>query len=151
VNEGPIQITSSLEIVFTLARAVLDPNDPHTYVTAYDHLSHASTIISTHSPINANCIRCLSSAFHHLAGSLYQSGKYGGATRFLRDSCAFGTKALEVKKLGDARVAQETEEQEAWRALETQLYRRWELLAVCYVKIGEKKVSHYVTVNARLH
>jgi hypothetical protein len=43
---------------------------------------------------------------------------------------------------------QETEEQGAWRALETQLFRRWELLAVCYAKIGEKKVSHYITVHS---
>ena len=31
-------------------------------------------------------------------------------------------------------------EMEGWKQLEEQLYRRWELLGVCYVKIGDRKV-----------
>jgi separase len=30
---------------------------------------------------------------------------------------------------------------EGWRQLEEQLYRRWELLGVCYSKIGDRKVG----------
>ena len=39
-------------------------------------------------------------------------------------------------------------EMEGWKQLEEQLYRRWELLGVCYVKFGDRKVCVNVVVGS---
>src|ERR1700722_2518292 len=131
-------MVTALDTLFVLARAVIDPNDSSTYEPAFEHLSRASDLVNTRSPTNANYVRCVSGAFHHLAGCLYQNDRYGVAIRFLREGCVLGGRALDLK--GQRDDSEETPEA-VWTALKEQLYRRWELLAVCYLKTGEKKVS----------
>ena len=84
----------------------------------------------------ANYMRCVSGAFYNLAGSLYQATRYGAAVPFLKESCALGGKALRLPRA----VSKSTNENE-WQQLEEQLFRRWELLAACYSKNGDRKVG----------
>ena len=53
---------------------------------------------------------------------------------------AIGTKAVarrpKEKNTGEEKVR----EKEGWKQLEETLFRRWELLGICYMKIGDKKV-----------
>ena len=86
----------------------------------------------------ANYIRCVSGAFYNVAGSLYQATRYGAAVPFLKESCALGGKALRLPRP----VPQSGHEKE-WRQLEEQLFCRWELLAVCYSKNGDRKVGTF--------
>jgi separase len=142
-----------LDTLFALARSTLDPADAQTYEPAYNYLLRCSHLIgpgsvsATVSASGANWIRCVSGAFYHLAGTLYQSGRYGGAVRFLKEGCLLGVKALnairEVRKGNGkgAGKAEAIENVEEWKSLEEQLYRRWELLAVSYSKIGERRVG----------
>ena len=118
----------------------------NTYGIAYDFLAQAARLLEIESSQDgvitqqANFTRCVSGAFHHLAGTLYQNGRYAHAVRFLKEACVLGERALGVyqgRREGDG----ETESIEGWRLLEDQLYRRWELLAVCYSKMGERKVG----------
>lgn len=90
---------------------------------------------------------------------MYQSGKHGAAIGFLKEGCALGVKALILRRgagAGSAIVAcggEEDEDQadkkveEGWKQLEEGMYRRWELLGVCYSKIGDRKVSHLPGVS----
>ncbi|KAG1717162.1 hypothetical protein EDB19DRAFT_1941531, partial [Suillus lakei] len=55
---------------------------------------------------------------HNLAGTVYQSSKYGGVD----DS-------------------EDGEREEGWKQLEEQMFRRWELFAVCYSKMGDRKLT----------
>lgn len=124
-------------------------HNPDTYTPTLDLLNRAIILLDS-APDNtnailvsarANYIRCISGAYHNLAGSLYQNSKYGGAVRFLKEACALGARALHVRA-GAMHDDGEGGEQEAgWRQLEEQLFRRWELLAVCYSKIGDRKVA----------
>jgi separase len=132
-----------------LARSTLILSDPTTYAPAYDCLARAASLISSN-PLPAgadiaNYTRCISSAFHNIAGSFYQSGKYGPAVRFMRRSCDLGEQALELKRLKkDKDDEQEsTSQQEGWRSLEQQILGRWELLGVCCSKIGDRHVSYF--------
>ena len=84
----------------------------------------------------ANYMRCVSGAFYNLAGSLFQATRYGAAVPFLKESCVLGRKALRLPRP----VSKLTNEKE-WQQLEEQLFRRWELLATCYSKNGDRKVS----------
>ena len=84
----------------------------------------------------ANYMRCVSGAFYNLAGSLFQATRYGAAVPFLKESCVLGGKALRLPRS----VSKSANEKE-WQQLEEQLFRRWELLASCYSKNGDRKVG----------
>ena len=57
--------------------------------------------------------------------------------RFIKRACAHDSRALAVYKTAiEKKIVDEN-----WTTLEHQLYRRWELLAVCYLKIGDRQVS----------
>ncbi|KAF8623369.1 hypothetical protein AX17_007447 [Amanita inopinata Kibby_2008] len=152
--------TRSLDTLFILARTTLVALDPRTHDAAYKYLNRAvellglglETSTTLGSKELANYVRCLSGTFHNLAGLLYQTGRYGAAVGFLTDGCKLGKNALGMHfdavkanetrdKDGKASAVDETElrEAEGWRQLEEQLYRRWELLGVCYAKIGDRK------------
>jgi separase len=98
----------------------------------------------------SNYVRCVSGSFHNLAGTLYQAGRHGAAIGFLVNGCNLGQEALslhvaELLKDSNSNGSRESNaadrrETDGWKQLEEQLYRRWELLGVCYVKIGDRKV-----------
>ena len=138
-------------------------HDPRTHDPAYKYIDRAIKLL----PFNreksittgfstkdlANYVRCVSGTLHNLAGALYQGGKYGAAIGFLVDGCKLGQKALSMHRSvpqnvknpssddDDEVTATNQREADGWRQLEEQLYRRWELLGVCYAKIGDRKVS----------
>ncbi|KAI0313288.1 peptidase family C50-domain-containing protein [Amylostereum chailletii] len=157
--------TAVLDTLFLLARTTLVPSDPVSNDSAYAFLSRACAILGLEldnaheykSEINrptnvpedvyANYIRCVSGAFHNLAGALYQADRYGYATRFLRHGCVLGSLALRLGRacglfVGDVEDQSSAKQMEAWRQLEDQLTRRWELLGVCYSKIGDRKLAY---------
>ncbi|KAI0064205.1 hypothetical protein BV25DRAFT_1914431 [Artomyces pyxidatus] len=162
--------TSLLDALFVLARTHLVPSDPVAIDSAYAFLFRTTGIlgleigVAAHeiaeevakpAAVNgetfANYLRCISGAFHTLGGSLYQAGKHGSAIRFLRPGCVLGRCALRYGRLSgliprsdkDDAVNQMDEKQDnAWGQLEAQLTRRWELLGVCYSKIGDRKLAY---------
>jgi separase len=163
---------SLLDLLFVLARTTLAPNNPVSTDAAYDTLARAAGLlgfqladdhqcsqsISPPSSVTeeafANFIRCLSGAFHSLGGTLYQAGKYGSAIRFLRRGCRAGAVALHLRMSCDAKILENAHEQqkvaagketEGWAQLRDQLSRRWELLGVCFSKIGDRQVSQSFT------
>jgi separase len=67
-----------------------------------------------------------------------------GAVRFLKEGCALGERALVLRRRGGDEIEQtggEGNGVEGWKLLREQLYRRWELLGICYSKMGERRVS----------
>jgi separase len=120
-----------------------------TYTVAYDFLAQARNLLGIDDSRNeitaqqANFMRCVSSAFHHLAGTLYQEGIPAPAIRFLKEACVLGMRALGVYRSG-GRVNESESAGVGWRLLENQLYRRWELLGICYSKVGDRKVSFWL-------
>ncbi|KAG6902753.1 hypothetical protein C0995_011901 [Termitomyces sp. Mi166 len=139
-NADADKLTRTLDTLFVLARARLIPSDPRTYIPAHDLLTKATSILeplATDPNIDApNYLRCISGAFHNLAGTLYQAGRYGSAVGFLKDACSLGVRALETRRKP---LSDEGKAAEGWKQLEEQLYRRWELLGVCYLKNGDRK------------
>ncbi|KAH9026737.1 peptidase family C50-domain-containing protein [Lactarius pseudohatsudake] len=166
----PDDYASLLDLLFVLARTTLAPNNPVLTDTAYDLLARAACLLSlqldndnheyhpsiptpplTSEETFANFIRCLSGAFHTLGATLYQAGKYGTAIRFLRQGCHVGRLALQLhetyteKILSDAQEPRKTasgKETEGWANLHGHLSRRWELLGVCYSKIGDRQGAY---------
>lgn len=99
----------------------------------------------------ANYLRCISGAWYNLAGSLFQAGRYGATVPFLKESCEIGVMALEEREKQRTRASTDAAEvdsddrnAEAFKQLEESLYRRWELLAMCHSKVGDRKVSRFV-------
>ncbi|KAH7913084.1 peptidase family C50-domain-containing protein [Hygrophoropsis aurantiaca] len=169
---NPDLITAVVDAYFVLARQCDDPDRSLSFLIRATDIVEAS-LSAKEQPVSerslgispttqANYIRCISGAYHNLAGTLYQSGKYGTAIRFLEEGCRLGARALtlrsctaalgtpEVPKKEDEEPGNETarensdrtREKEGWRQLEEQLYRRWELLGVCHSKIGNRRPAY---------
>ena len=145
-------ITPALDTLFILARTTLITAEYETYNIAYEYLLRATKLLDLSSssdnasspPDLANYVRCISGAYHNLAGTLYQDGKYVGAVRFLKEGCALGGRALVLCRRGGDEIEQtggEGNGVEGWKLLREQFYRRWELLGICYSKMGERRVS----------
>ncbi|KAI5998191.1 hypothetical protein EDD15DRAFT_2364000 [Pisolithus albus] len=135
-------LTSILDTRFTVARFQLNSEDVDTYALAFQQLEGAVAIVDGSLTVidpldSANFFRCISGAFHNLGGALYKAYKHGGAIRFLKQGCG-------VDMTGGKLDAQEKENvgnMEGWKQLEEQLFRRYELLGVSYLKIGDRKLS----------
>ncbi|KAG6866775.1 hypothetical protein C0991_011434 [Blastosporella zonata] len=139
-------LTRSLDTSFVLARARLITSDPRTYIPAHDLLTKATALLEPRVPDLTvdipNYLRCISGAFHNLAGTLYHAGRYGSAVGFLKDACSLGLRALETRRKGTTpNENKEGKTEEGWKQLEEQLYRRWELLGVCFLKNGDRKAA----------
>ncbi|KAF9445711.1 hypothetical protein P691DRAFT_734529 [Macrolepiota fuliginosa MF-IS2] len=136
--------TRTLDSLFALAKLTLKVQDPQTHISAYDILAKANTILtsinSSGVPL-ANYLRCLSGAHYNFAGTLYQAGRHGPAIPFLKDACTLGGKSL-ARCPREKNDGEKAREQEGWKQLEETLFRRWELLAICHMKIGDRKSSY---------
>ncbi|KAL4079672.1 peptidase family C50-domain-containing protein [Scleroderma citrinum] len=162
-NQGPTDafkdiVTTLLDSRLAIARLRLDPADVDTYTSSLHQLECAvatiDAIISVaHPSDSANFLRCISGAFHNLGGTLYKANRYGGATRFLKEGGDVGLRAVRlgagqhsdqrVREKADVREEGESERnKEGWKQLEEQLFRRYELVGVCYSKIGDRKLAH---------
>jgi hypothetical protein len=107
------------------------------------------------SPDYANLVRCLSGAFHNLAGALYKHNEYAAAIMFLKDGCELGQSALRLveegrKRARDQDKGEEYGKEEGWKQLEEQFYRRYQLLGACYRTLGDRGVSLVLTTQRRL-
>lgn len=142
-------MTSTLDSLFWLAKNSLDCSKSSSFTPALDHISQALALVkgveepSLNVLERANFLRCISGAFHNLGATIYQAGHYSHAIRFFEKSCPTGEEAVKARlvgyKAGPGQAAGEREDQ--WTSLEDQLCRRWEILGVCYSKIGDRKVS----------
>jgi separase len=137
LKEDKSSSSSILDTFFALSRISLEPSNAKTYNVAYDFLVRASTLAT-----EMNEIRCLSGAFHNIAGTLYQCDKYAATVRFMREACLLGVRALELRRgsLGVPKGNEHDQKHDTWKLLEEQVFRRWELLGICYSKIGDRKV-----------
>ncbi|KAJ6525608.1 peptidase family C50-domain-containing protein [Mycena capillaripes] len=139
-------VTAVLDTLFALARTKLNVHDPRTHGPPYEFLARAAALLDIKfddvAADKATYARCISGAFHNIAGTLYQAGKHGAAIRYLRDGCTLGKMALDMHAAAaTVRKEDERKTEEGWRQLEEQLWRRWELLGVCYSKIGDRKLA----------
>ncbi|KAI6116384.1 peptidase family C50-domain-containing protein [Pisolithus sp. B1] len=147
---------SLLDTRFAVARIQLNSDDVDTYALALRQLEGAVATVDGSLTVidpldSANFFRCISGAFHNLGGTLYKADKHGGAIRFLKQGCIVGTRALNLyagqggvdmtSGEFDAQEKENERNKEGWQQLEEQLFRRYELLGVCYLKIGDRKIA----------
>ena len=129
-----------LDTLLVLSRSRLTVEDPMTYTYAYENLEWAYRT-ATASPVpppdlKSEYLRCISGAYHTIGATLCQAERFGGAARFIQRACELGTNAVSGTRLqNEGRDKQRT-------TLIQNLYRRWEMLGVCYIKIGDRKVRN---------
>ncbi|KAF7363579.1 Cysteine peptidase C50 [Mycena sanguinolenta] len=122
-------ITAVLDTLFVLARTKLNVHNPHTHGPPHAFLKRAAAFLDIDcddvTADKATYARCISGAFHNLAGRVYAWNS--------------GSRSAQRCRRSDSDKAPKTEE--AWRQLREQLWRRRELLGVCYSKIGDRKLA----------
>ncbi|KAJ7097786.1 cysteine peptidase C50 [Mycena belliarum] len=139
-------VTAVLDTLFVLARTKLNVHDPRTHGPPHTILKRATALLDIEvkdvAADKATYARCISGAFHNIAGTLYQAGKHAAAIRYLQDGCTLGRMALDIHAtIATAGKEDDSKMAEGWRQLEDQLWRRWELLGVCYSKIGDRQLA----------
>jgi separase len=132
-----------LDTLLILSKSRLIVEDPTTYANAYENLEWAHKISTTSPPppdLKSEYLRCISGAYHTIGAMLCQVERFGGAARFLQQACEIGANAVSGTRLQkDSCDKQRT-------ALLQNLYRRWEMLGVCYIRIGDRKVRRLAFV-----
>ena len=142
--------------MLALSRMTLVTSDPTTYSPVFDLLMRSASLLeknsaSCDSSTHANLLRCISTAFHNIASTLCQASRFDFAVRFLNQTCALGERALVMYRATPRQDGTETDEKmaELWVQAEDQLYRRWEILAICHMKTGDRKVIHRLESEVR--
>lgn len=142
--------TRALDSLFVVSKFTLDVQASETYTITHDYLARANTILTnvnqTGIPLS-NYLRCLSGAYYNFAGNLYQSGRHGPAVTFLKDACSIGGRALTRRPKEKVNGEEKSRELEGWKQLEETLFRRWELLGICHIKLGDRKVRFLQTCD----
>ncbi|KAJ7063427.1 cysteine peptidase C50 [Mycena amicta] len=145
-------LTPALDTLFALARFKVNVHEPLSHGAAHSILHRAMALLdmdAEESAEKANYARCISGAFHNIAGTLYQAGQYAAAIGFLQDGCQLGKRAFDMhSRVSGANSEQSANMAEGWRQLEEQLWKRYELLAVCCSKIGDRKLAFESFVQA---
>ncbi|KAJ3742013.1 cysteine peptidase C50 [Lentinula detonsa] len=169
-SSNPDHLTYMLDTLFILSRTVLDMSDAKTYDTAYDLLARATNILSLSSHENDSSlrspsvlpssftsstgrpdfIRCTSGAFYNLGGTLYQAGRYSSAIPFLKEGCRLAIAAL-VECNTDETQFDQTDKLNPWSQMKGQLWRRFQLLAVCFLNIGDRRAAFNSFVQSVLN
>ncbi|EKM75331.1 hypothetical protein AGABI1DRAFT_80074 [Agaricus bisporus var. burnettii JB137-S8] len=137
--------TRALDSLFVVSKFTLDVQASETYTITHDYLARANSILTnvnqTGIPLS-NYLRCLSGAYYNFAGNLYQSGRHGPAVTFLKDACSIGGRALTRRPKEKVNGEEKSRELEGWKQLEETLFRRWELLGICHIKLGDRKNAY---------
>jgi len=141
LQSGDEELRSAvLDTLLVLSKSRLTADDPATYTHAYESLEWARRT-ATASPVpppdlKQEYLRCISGAYHTIGATLCQAERFGGAARFLQQASELGVAAVSGTRLQNGgRDKQRT-------TLLQNLYRRWEMLGVCYVRIGDRKVRY---------
>ena len=142
-----------LDGLLALSRSILSASDPSTYSPAFDLLARGVGLLQKHSAsldtaTQGNFLRCVSTGFHNIASILCQASRFDFAVRFLDQTCALGKKAIVMHRTSSMQDdAGDGKMNELWVQAEDQLYRRWEILAICHLKTGDRKVHcHTISV-----
>lgn len=128
----PDLATIVIDTLLHFVRIDITPGDFQSHEQAYRMLQSAISIRDAF-PVDhadsAEWSRCISAAFYNTGVALWRANLSVPAVPFVRSSCVYGREALDRAKDTSG---------EHWRALEDQLTKRWELLAACYLKGGDK-------------
>ncbi|KAH9848957.1 peptidase family C50-domain-containing protein [Lenzites betulinus] len=171
-------VTGAVESLFALSRTAFVLNNPDTYATAGKYLERATALVHSASQPShnagsdvasssqcttpqvsstsltrqqlANYTRCIAGAYYNCALQLHQSGRLAHAVPFLEEACARADAAVREYRsagaLGDSEDG--AAKREVWKQLEEQLCRRWELLAVCHAKTGDRQLAYDAFVKS---
>lgn len=128
----PDLATIVIDTLLHFVRIDIQPGDFDSHDLASKKLSFAIAIRDAF-PVDhvdsAEWSRCISAAFYNTGVALWRANLAVPAIPFVRSSCLYGREALDRPRDTSS---------EHWQALEEQLTKRWELLAACYLKAGEK-------------
>jgi hypothetical protein len=129
----PTLLGAALEALFCIARVKV-ASDP---LGAFADLERCPPLVRACMAKDfPNSMRCTAAAFYNCGVKLYKGGDHSTATRFFHKACEFGAEALaSYDTQPEAR-----DESGFWAALREQMPKRWELLAYCYGRSGDKRV-----------
>ncbi|CAH7673700.1 peptidase family C50-domain-containing protein [Phakopsora pachyrhizi] len=151
--EGPVlslMISGSIENSITISEHFFNTKDPNSYAESLKHLELCESLIKSLREPDVSAVRCLTSTYYNYGVALYHADKLDAATDFVRPSCEFPSIMLGFIRTPDQEVIWKNynnDEDEEVAALQKQLLKRWELLALCYLSTDRLK-SYQAYVSA---
>ncbi|CCM06462.1 uncharacterized protein FIBRA_08727 [Fibroporia radiculosa] len=168
--EADIDVLSSVtDSLLVLARTALVVREPTSYDVTWNTLQRAKSVLQhylearcaisrSEAPLDtpeqsqtsvgsdlplANLLRCISGAFHNSAGTLYQADRISHAVRFLTEGCELGAQVWKMYQSSLSReLSPKDRYTDGWKQLQEQFWRRWEILAVCHAKLGNRRLAY---------
>lgn len=125
-------------------------DDRLTYVPTYAYFERAlpllgvtahpnkETVILWRQGQSISSLRALTSTLYNIGGILYNASKPESAIKFILSACSIGQAILALPETGIDACERLVELQGEYKRV---MSKRWELLALCYHGIGEKRVS----------
>lgn len=126
--------TIVIDSVLNVVRISLKPGDFASHEAAEKLLLRAGAIrdlFPAADPDSAERSRCIAAAWYNSGAALFRNNFAVPALPFVKSSAHSGREALSHRPAN-------AETEELWVGLEEQLPKRWELLAACHLKKGEK-------------
>lgn len=156
VREDRVEVSTVPGIVDTLlclADDVFNVAEPSSQDASLADLDRARQLVETCSAADdsrLHLVRCVSSAYYNIGVALFNADKPAAAVRFLYPACAFPTALFHLDSLApEPPVLDGRDALEGLTDLRRQLVRRWELMALCYLKLDKRK-AHSAYISALL-
>lgn len=148
-------LASAIDSLLLLAYFHLAVDDRLSYSAVFDYLDRCLPLIGITSDsvslamtVQAkqaiHPVRSLTSAFYNIGGTLYNASRPQSGIRFLQRSCDVGDAVLRYEQSTASLSERSSSDLESLAEIRRHMPKRWELLALSYHGIGEKRVCSHV-------
>ncbi|WVQ71462.1 hypothetical protein IAR50_000999 [Cryptococcus sp. DSM 104548] len=126
---APHIISGSIDSIVVLSQR--NPSDSHSLLSRGYGLYQRNKPWTSPSD-HIDWIRCLSTTAYNSGGKLFAQGNVSDATPLIQASCEWGSEAVEIGTVAG-------ENDKGLQQIQEGISKRWEWLAGCYQKAGDKK------------
>ncbi|KAG0140745.1 hypothetical protein CROQUDRAFT_99682 [Cronartium quercuum f. sp. fusiforme G11] len=146
-----MKLSGSIESLISLAERSFQLAVPDTHRDCLEKLERCKPLIKLLKTPEVSIIRCITSVYYNAGVALYHADKPVAAIPFVRQACEYPSEIFKLTQ--DTSIcalwADFEDQNHELDGLRTQLIKRWELLALCYLTT-DKALAHGAYVSGIL-
>lgn len=146
-----MMLSGSIESLISLAESSFQLTLPQTHRQCLDRLERCKSLIKLLRVPDVSTIRCITSVYYNAGVALYHADKHASAIGFLKHACSYPNEMFNITRTSQscALWAGFEDNNHELDELRLQLIKRWELLALCYLRTN-KALAHSAYLSAIL-